>query len=80
MNQHRVQQDFESQVVSINKSQFMILYAEKRNTLRGAQTNDSLFCRMLSLKKQWLSQLQQNPPGPDQKVASLDTGPVQHKD
>lgn len=52
MNQHRVQQDFESQVVSINKSQFSILYAEKRNTFRGAQTNDSLFCRMLSPKKQ----------------------------
>lgn len=66
--------------MSINKSQSLILYAEKKNTLRGARTNDSLYCRMLSLKKQLLSQLQPNPPDPDRKVASLDTGPVQHKD
>lgn len=79
-NTNRVHPDFMSQVVSINKSQSLILCAEKRNTLRGARTNDSLYCRTLFLKKQLLSRLQQNPPGLDQKVASLDTGPVRHKD
>lgn len=74
---NRVQSDF---MIQINKSQSLILYAEKRNTLRGPHTNDSLYCRMLSPKKHLLSQLQQNPPGPDQKVASLDTGQVQPKD